>query len=282
MWRHAISPEVRERIEALDLPFNRWGLDPYGVSKEHLGLFLTFLGGFYKRYFRVRAVGIQNVPDTGPAMLISNHSGGIPTDAGMILASIFFDHEPPRLAHGMVEKFAQNWPFMAPWFSRVGQLPGLPEHAKRLLQDGRLLMVFPEGARGTGKLYRDRYQLVRFGTGFMRIALETKVPIVPLAFIGGEEAVPTVYHAKTLAKLMKAPYVPITPYLLPLPLPVHCEVHYGEPLHFEGTGNEPDDVIAGYVAQVKESVEQLIAVGRGSRSRNLANTGADSEANFPS
>lgn len=275
MLKHAISPEVRERLELLDLPFNRWGLDPYGVSKHHVGVFMTWLGALYRHYFRVKAYGIENVPD-GAAMLVSNHSGGLPTDAGMILASLFFDHEPPRLAHGMVEKFAQTWPFMGPWFSRVGQLPGLPEHAKRLLLDGRLLMVFPEGARGTGKLYRDRYQLVRFGTGFMRIALETKVPIVPLAFIGGEEAIPTIYHAKTLAKLVNAPYVPITPYILPIPLPVHCEIHYGEPMHFEGTGNEPDDVIEGYVAQVREQVEQLIAEGRGSRARKLADIHAES------
>ncbi|PRP92399.1 2-acyl-glycerophospho-ethanolamine acyltransferase [Enhygromyxa salina] len=263
MWRRVISDEVRERIERLDLPFNRWGLDPYGISKDHLGLFLTVLGQAHKHYFRVRTRGIENVPGTGPAMLVSNHSGGLPTDGGMIVASIFFDREPPRLAHGMVEKFAQSWPFMGPWFSRVGQLPGLPEHAKRLLLDGRLLMVFPEGARGTGKLYRDRYQLERFGTGFMRIALETGVPIVPIAFIGGEEAIPTIYHAKYLAKLANAPYFPITPYILPVPLPVNCEVLYGAPMHFEGTGNEPDHVIDGYVAQVKARVEELIAEGRG-------------------
>jgi 1-acyl-sn-glycerol-3-phosphate acyltransferase len=109
----------------------------------------------------------------------------------------------------------------------------------------------------------------------MRIALETKVPIVPIAFIGGEEAIPTIYHAKGLAKLFGIPYVPITPYLLPIPLPVHCEVHYGEPMKFEGTGNEPDDVINGYVEQVKERVEELIAIGRGSRSRGLADLGED-------
>jgi len=270
MWRHIISPEVRARVDALDLPFNRWGLDPYGVSKAHLALFLTSLRLLHQHYFRIRCFGIQNIPDVGPAMLISNHSGGLPVDAGMILASVFFDHEPPRLAQGMVEKFAQTLPFLGPTFSRLGQLPGLPEHAKRLLLDGRLLMVFPEGARGTGKLYRDRYQLVRFGTGFMRIALETKVPIVPLAFIGGEEAIPTIYHAKGLAKLFNAPYLPITPYLLPVPLPVQCEVHFGEPMVFEGTGNEPDGTIAGYVGQVKERIEQLIADGRSSRARNLA------------
>jgi 1-acyl-sn-glycerol-3-phosphate acyltransferase len=269
MLERAIPQDVRERLDRVDLPFNRWGFDPFGVSKRHLGMFFSMLGLFYKGYFRVRSYGIQNIPDTGPAMLISNHSGGIPADAGMIMASVFFDHEPPRVTHGMVEKFAQNWPVVSPWFSRLGQLPGLPEHAVRILESGRLLLVFPEGARGTGKLFKDRYQLVRFGTGFMRIALQTGVPIVPIAFVGGEEALPTLYHAKTLAKISGAPYWPVPPHLIPFPLPVQCEVHYGEPLRFEGSGDEPDHVIDGHVGAVRREIERLIERGRKSRARHL-------------
>jgi hypothetical protein len=178
-WTSLTSKDVLERLERLDLPFNQYGMDPYGISKAHLGPFLTLLEGFYRRYFRVHAYGLEHVPDRGAGMLVGNHSGGIPADGGMILASLFLDHEPPRLAHGMVEKFAQEWPFVSQWFSRVGQLPGLPEHAIRLLREGRLLMVFPEGARGLGKLYKDRYNLLRFGTGFMRIALQSKAPVIP-------------------------------------------------------------------------------------------------------
>lgn len=264
------SREVLDRLDRLDLPFNQYGMDPYGISKRHLGLFLSFLELFYRRYFRVQSFGIQNVPDRGAAMLVGNHSGGIPADGGMVIASLFLDHEPPRLAHGMVEKFAQEWPFVSQWFSRVGQLPGLPEHAVRLLRDGRLLMVFPEGARGTGKLYKDRYQMVRFGTGFMRIALQSRVPIVPMAFIGGEEALPTIYHAKTLAKIAGAPYWPVPPYLVPMPMPLPCELHYGEPLRFEGTGNEADHVIEGYVERVRAAIEHLIAEGREVHQRRRA------------
>jgi 1-acyl-sn-glycerol-3-phosphate acyltransferase len=269
MLNRAMSSEVRERLELLDLPFNRWGMDPLGVSKKHLGLFYTFLEVMYRHYFRVRSVNIERVPDTGPVMLIANHSGGIPADAGMIMASLFLDHNPPRVTHGMVEKFAQSWPFVSPWFSRLGQLPGLPEHAVRILESGRVLLAFPEGARGTGKLFKDRYQLVRFGTGFMRIALQCGVPIVPIAFVGGEEALPTVYHSKTLAKIAGAPYWPVPPYLIPFPLPVHCEIHFGEPLRFEGTGDETDDVIDGHVATVRRSIEELIEAGREARAKNL-------------
>lgn len=255
------SRAVQERLERLELPFNQYGMDPFGISRKHLGVFYSMLEVFYKEYFRVKCFGVENLPERGAAMLVGNHSGGLPVDGGMVLASLFFAPERPRHATGMVEKFAQNMPFVSEWFMRVGQLPGLPEHAVRLLQDGRVLMIFPEGVRGVGKLYKDRYRLVQFGTGFMRIALQTGAPIVPFAFIGGEEALPTVYHAKTLAKLIGAPYVPIPPYLLPLPLPLGCEIHYGKPMHFEGTGNEPDEVIEGYVEQVKSVVDLLIVRG---------------------
>lgn len=260
-----IDPEVSERIARLDVPFNRYGLDGFGISRPHLAQFFTILSIAYRRYFRVTTVDIQKVPAKGRAMLIGNHSGGLPIDAGMVLTSLLLEMEPPRLAHAMVEKFAQNWPFISTWFSRIGQLPGLPEHAARILREDRLLMVFPEGARGTGKLYKDRYQLVRFGTGFMRLALQTQSPIVPFAFIGGEEALPTIYHAKTIAKLIGAPYFPVPYYLVPIPLPISCQIYYGDPMHFEGDGNETDEVINGYVDQVKHKIEELIARGREER-----------------
>ena len=263
------SRRAKARVDLLELPFNRYGLDPFGIHKDSLVRFYTLLKLLHGKYFRCRAHGADNVPEAGRAMLIGNHSGGLPIDAGMVLASLFWDLPTPRHAHGMVEYFAQEWPFVSPWFSRIGQLPGLPEHATRFLENERLLMVFPEGARGTGKLYKDRYSLVRFGTGFMRIALRTGAPIVPFAFIGGEEAIPTIYHWKALAKLVGAPYVPITPYILPIPRPVRCEIHYGEPMVFRGTGAETDEVILDYVEQVRERIAELIVQGRASRRRRL-------------
>jgi 1-acyl-sn-glycerol-3-phosphate acyltransferase len=265
MWRFLVSPEVRERIERLDLPFNAYGLDPYGVSRDHLARFYTLLGIFYRHYFNVTAYGVEHIPSKGAGMLIGNHSGSLPVDGGMVIASLFYDLDPPRHTHGMVEKFAQYWPFVSAWFSRVGQLPGLPDHAKRLLRDGRILMVFPEGARGTGKLYKDRYQLVRFGSGFMRIALATNAPIVPFAFIGGEEALPAIYHARLLARLTGAPYWPVPPYLVPIPRPVPCQLYYSPPMRFVGDGSESDDVIEGYIDQVKARITAIIEHGLAQR-----------------
>jgi 1-acyl-sn-glycerol-3-phosphate acyltransferase len=195
-------------------------------------------------------------------MLVGNHSGGYAIDAMMVWVSCFLELEPPRLAQGMAEKFINKVPFASMFSSRTGNFTGLPENAVHLLQNERLLMVFPEGARGTAKLYGERNSLVRFGTGFMRLALRTKAPIVPFAFIGGGEALPTVMNLYSLGKLFGMPYVPLTPYLLPIPRPVDLELYYSEPMVFEGTGDEEDGVIHEYVDQVKDRIATLIDDGQ--------------------
>lgn len=115
------------------------------------------------------------------------------------------------------------------------------------------------------KLYRDRYQLVRFGTGFMRLAMKMKAPIVPFAFIGGEEAFPILFRITTIARMVGAPDLPVAPQLVLAPLPVSCQIHYGEPMFFEGDGRESDDVIDANVEKVKERIAELIAQGRAER-----------------
>ena len=133
---------------------------------------------------------------------------------------------------------------------------------ERLLADERMLMVFPEGTRGTAKLYRERYSLVQFGTGFMRLAQKMKTPIVPFAFMGGGEAVPTISNAVTLGKLLGLPYIPVTPWLVAVPLPAKLEVYYSEPMFFEGTGSEEDEVVAANVEKVKDRIASLIETGK--------------------
>lgn len=259
------SSEVLERVDRLPLKFNKYGVDPYGISRQYVAWFYSFLEFFYRKYFRVQVQGIHNVPTRGRVMVVGNHSGGLPFDGGMVMASLFLEVDPPRIAHGMVEKFAQRWPIVSQWFNRVGQFTGLPEHAKRLLEEERLLLVFPEGARGIGKLHHERYQLKRFGTGFIRLALQTQTPILPFAFVGGEEAMPTYWHLKRMAKLTGAPYWPAPPYLLPIPMPLSCDIIYGEPMLFEGDGTEDDGVIKNYVGQVKAKVVSLMERGLAER-----------------
>jgi 1-acyl-sn-glycerol-3-phosphate acyltransferase len=261
----ARDDSIATLIERLELPFNALGIDPYGTSKSHLRVFVALLKLAYTKYFRVRAYGVEHVPNRGRVMLVGNHSGGLPIDAAMVVASLLLDKDPPRLVQAMVDKFVSRMPVASTWYARWGQVTGLPEHAERLLKDDRALMVFPEGHLGTAKLYNERYSLVNFGTGFMRLALKTKSPIVPFAFIGGGDAIPSIYNSTLLGRLAGAPYVPLTFYGLPVPLPVRLAVHFASPMRFDGNGNEEDQVINGYVEKVKARIAQLIDEGRRER-----------------
>ena len=256
-----VDRAVMERIGRLEIPFDRHGVDPFGISRAHLARFYTMLGWLHRRYFQVTVTGIDHVPARGRAMLVGNHSGGVALDGAMVLASLFFDMEPPRLGHGMAEKFLNRVPFASLWTSRLGHLTGLPEHAISLLEAERLLMVFPEGARGTAKLYGDRNSLVEFGTGFVRLALKARAPIIPFAFVGGGEAIPTVVNLVRLGRIVGVPYIPLTPWLLPVPRPTSLEVYYDAPIVLEGTGNEEDEVIIGHVERIKARIAALIESG---------------------
>ena len=256
-----LDDEVRARVELLELDWNRFGVDSFGVGKRELGFFYTLLGHLYRRYFDVAVHGIDNIPPRGRAMLVGNHSGGLALDGAMVFTSVFLEMQPPRLAHAMAEKFIERLPFASRYAGRLGHLTGLPEHALRLLEADRLLMVFPEGARGTAKLYGDRNSLVGFGSGFMRLALQTKTPIIPFAFLGGGDAIPTVLNLYRLGRLIGMPYLPITPYLVPLPRPVDLQIYYSEPLRFAGDGNEDDVVINEWVDEVKTRIASLIDEG---------------------
>lgn len=257
-----VDPTLERRVDRLELPFGALGVDPYGVEKSALGRMMTALQPLYRRYFRVKVTGVEHVPARGRAMLIGNHSGGVAIDAAMVIGACFFEMEPPRLAQGMVEKFIEHVPVASVMASRCGQVTGLPEHAVRLLRDERLLMVFPEGARGTAKLFHERDSLVDFGTGFMRLALQTNTPIVPFGVVGAGEALPTVYNAYALGKLFGVPYVPVTPWILPIPVPAQLGIHFGEPIVCEGTGREDDEVVRQRVEEVKARISSLIAWGR--------------------
>lgn len=260
-WPLYEDPAVASRVDRLEIPFNEVGLDRWGVSKPHLTVFFSALALAYHRYFRVKCLGIDNVPPRGRAMLVGNHSGGVAVDGAMVIASCLLEMEPPRLAQGMAEKFLNRLPVSSLWTNRVGQFTGLPEHAQRLLEEDRLLMVFPEGVRGTAKLYTQRHSLTGFGTGFMRLAMATGTPIIPLAFIGGGEVMPTIRNLHGLGRVLGVPYIPLTPYLLPVPLPRACEVYYGKPMVFAGTGMEEDEAIEASVAKVKTRISSLMAAG---------------------
>jgi 1-acyl-sn-glycerol-3-phosphate acyltransferase len=274
----SLGEEIDARLSRLDLGFNAGGFDAFGVSRESLASGLRVVGWLYRHYFTVTCSGTEHVPTTGRVILVGNHSGGYAIDAGMVIAACFFELEPPRLAHGMADRFINRLPFLSRLASRTGQITGLPQHARQLLADERMLLVFPEGTRGTSKLFWNRYSLGQFGTGFLRLALSTQTPVVPFAYLGGGEAVPTIANLPFLGRLFGVPYVPLTPYLLPLPLPVHGHLSFGPAMRFTGTGDESQSDIQQQVDVVKASIANLIADGLGGRGVAPGAAGAAADA----
>ena len=171
-------------------------------------------------------------------LLVANHSGQVPIDAAIVGSSLFFDANPPRVVRAMVEKWTATLPFVSAFFNRVGQVVGVPENARRLLEMGEVLLAFPEGIRGVSKPFERRYQLEPFGLGFMRLAIETDTPIVPVAVIGAEEQYVSLGNLKWAARLLDIPVFPLIPQVFvpgaQMPLPTKYRIHFGEPMRFSG------------------------------------------------
>ena len=260
-----MDEKFKKQFAALPTKLNEFGVDDFGFSPEWIKPALLLTSWLYKYYFRVETYGIENIPE-GRALLISNHTGQIPIDAVMISTAVMLEADPPRALRSMVERWASSLPYLSTFFTRVGQLLGTPENARALLERDEALLVFPEGTRGINKLWWERYRLKSFGPGFIRLALETKSPIVPLAVIGAEEQLPTVANFKTLARLLRMPAVPVMPQLLVpilgwVPLPTKYRIYFGEPIMIEGDANDEDIVIEAKAKEVQRRIQSLITYG---------------------
>jgi 1-acyl-sn-glycerol-3-phosphate acyltransferase len=198
-------------------------------------------------------------------LLVANHSGQLPFDAAMIEVACLFDRDPPRAVRALMERWVPTLPFVSTFMARCGQVVGTPENCRRLLAADEALLVFPEGVRGLNKPFRERYQLKRFGLGFMRLALESGAPIVPIGVVGAEEQAPAIFDLKPLARLLDFPAFPITPTLIPIPLPSRYHIHFGEPMVFQGSPDEEDHELERKVSAVEEAVRALLARGLAER-----------------
>lgn len=256
-----VDDETSDRIERLAPNVNEYGYDRWGASPAATKRAFAFVRFLYRNYFRVEVHGIEHVPP-GRVLLIGNHSAQLAYDGMLVAAAMILDAEPPRFLRAMIERFFAVPPFVNMLMTRMGQLIGLPENAERLLREEEAaVLVFPEGERGGGKVWKDRYKIMGFGQGFLRLAMKTQTPVVPFAFIGGEEMCPSFSRMKPVARLLGVPYAPLTPTLLPLPLPAKVHILFGEPMRFEGRGDEDDDVVLPEVRRVEERVKQLIDEG---------------------
>lgn len=246
------------------LDIDPFGLDP--VFEERAERLADFL---YRHWWRVEAIGVDNLPAGGRTLLVANHSGMLPYDGAMIKHAVRVEHSARRTVRFLVENFVFYFPFLGTMVYRYGGVRASMDNALRLLADDQLTAVFPEGVKGLGKLYRDRYQLQRFGRGgFIKLALRARAPIVPVAVIGAEEIHPIIAHANVLAKPLRVPYVPITPtlpWLGPLgliPLPTKWTIVFGEamtfPLEHEAAQAEDELLVHDLTLQVRRSIHEMI------------------------
>lgn len=242
---------------------NEIGVDPFGIDVDTTRLSIASLVYLHRYWFRTEVHGIENVP-SGRALIVGNHSGQIPLDGIVIALAMALDSEHPRFPRAMLERFVSTLPFLSVWFPRVGQVLGTPENARHLLEKEDALIVFPEGVKGISKVYADRYKLAPFGPGFMRLALETNSPVVPVAVIGAEEQYPSLVDLKGVARLFGLPALPIIPQLFMgfvLPLPVKYRLYFGEPLYFSGDPDDDDAAIEEKVWVVQATIQSMVNRG---------------------
>ena len=219
---------MRDRSEVSD----DFGLDPaYEARWRPTWDFL------YDRWWRVDVQGIHHVPAEGAVTLVANHGGAIPFDGVMLSTALRREHPAQRQLRWLAEDFVFHMPFAGAFVNRIGAVRACQENAERLIRQGNVVALFPEGVKGIGKLYRDRYKLQRFGRGgHIKLAIRTRAPIIPVTIVGNEDTHPMLAGSDRLAKLLGVPYLPITPtfpWLGPaglLPLPAKWRIIFGEPI----------------------------------------------------
>jgi 1-acyl-sn-glycerol-3-phosphate acyltransferase len=264
------SERIRELLELArrrllgDYEVDDFGFDPELTEK----LLLPLVKPLYEYYWRADWLGLENVPSKGSALLVGNHSGTVPVDAMVMKFGLLDNHPAHRHVRLLAADLALRLPVVAPLARKTGNTLACDEDAIRLLGKGELVGVFPEGYKGVGKGYKNRYKVQRFGRGgFVELALKARVSIIPVAIVGAEEIYPMIHNAKTLARIGGFPYFPITPFfpwLGPLglvPLPSKWIIEFGQPIrtdqYDEGAWRD-GMLVFELVDQVRDTVQQML------------------------
>lgn len=238
-----------------------YGYDAWGFNINGVKPFVGLGRFFYENYFRVEAHGLENIPKEGRCLIIGNHSGQLPLDAMLLGYSLVTNEFAPRAPKGMYERFVPQVPFISSIFSQWGGTVGDPENCIKMLENEEAVIVFPEGARGISKPFKKKYQLQRFGLGFMYMALATQSPIIPVGIVGCEESIINLGNIDFLQRLIKFPSAPA---LIPFVFPTKVIITFGKPMYFEGT-NVREYQVQAMVNEVKSEIEQLIDTGLAER-----------------
>ncbi len=267
------EPRDRELLPAIE-PERR--IDDWGRSERVEGFFdRTVVEFFYRYWFRAEVEGVENVPSSGGALLVSNHSGALPPDAATIARAIREEHPNPRPLNITVEHFFKGYPLFSMLIPKIGCVPAHPANVQRLLHDEeQLVLVFPEGRKGTEKPFHQRYRLRRFGRGgFVTAAMRAGAKLVPVCVVGAEESAPIFAHVRPLQRLTGLAYFPLTPtfpWLGPLGmlgyLPAKFRIRFLEPIDTAELGADPesDKALVQTLSQevrarIQENVHEMVA-----------------------
>jgi 1-acyl-sn-glycerol-3-phosphate acyltransferase len=260
------TPDLRELRELVPAAEPGREVDDWGRSQRVFDLIEPLLDFYYRYWFRAEVEGIENVPSQGGALIVSNHSGALPPDAPMIIQAIRHEHPRPRPLYLLGEHWFKGYPGVSMLTTKIGLVAAHPANAQRLLRDEqRLVLVFPEGQRATRKLYWQRYRLRRFGRGgFVRTAMRAGVPIVPVALIGAEEAMPIFAHVPLLERLTGLIYFPVN-HAFPqfglaaalMYLPAKFKIRFLDPVDLSRYGPEEADDLA-LVQRLSERIRTRI------------------------
>ena len=264
------ADEVREALAFLGRRLTGdYEVDEFGFDRELTErVLLPLVRPLMRRWFRIEWRGLERVPDRGPALLVANHAGTIPIDSLMMKFGVLDEHPAHRHVRLLAADLAFRTPFIGALARKSGNTLAGPDDAERLLREGEVVGVFPEGYKGVGKPFRERYRLQRFGRGgFIELALKTRTPVVPVSIVGSEEIYPKIGDVRPLARLLGLPYFPITPtfpWLGPLgaiPLPSRWIVEFGEPIATDAHEDEAwQDAMLVFelTDQVRDSIQQTL------------------------
>lgn len=256
-----VTSDIDRHIDNIPKPVGSFGYDPWGFNADALKISMGMIKPIYEKYFRVTTHGLEHIPREGRVLIIGNHSGQLPLDGLLIGYAVATNENGPRAPRVMIERFFPTAPVLGNVMNEMGAVLGDPINCVKLLHNEEAVIVFPEGVRGAGKPYQDRYKLKRFGHGFMHLALQEHTPIIPVGVVGCEETFPSLGNIKPLAAALGVPYFPAA---VPWPLPAKVILNFGKPMYFEGSIDCEDEVDAK-VEQVKDAIRELISKGLAER-----------------
>jgi 1-acyl-sn-glycerol-3-phosphate acyltransferase len=237
------------------------GYDAWGFNIKNMKNNMRLAKWLYTDFYKVEAFGLENIPKNGRCLVIPNHSGQLPFDGVLLAYALLTNPNGPRAPKAMVERFLPSVPFIGNWLNSMGAVIGDPVNCERMLDNEEAIIAFPEGVRGSNKLYKNRYQLQRFGSGFMHLAMKHNAPIIPVGIIGMEETIRSYADIKPLAKLLG---MPVAPLVIPFVFPSKVYIYIGKPIYFKNDVYKEHEV-KERVERVKTEIDKLLKEGLAKR-----------------